>query len=61
MRAVQLTAYGNPVEGLKYVDIREPDAPGPNQLLIAVEFSRSTRATSCSHKASTECAPRFQP
>ncbi|MGA9720958.1 MAG: zinc-dependent alcohol dehydrogenase family protein [Candidatus Binatus sp.] len=39
MRAVQLTAYGNPVEGLKYVDIREPDAPGPNQLLIAVEFS----------------------
>jgi len=28
MRAVQLTAYGNPVEGLKYVDIPAPDAPG---------------------------------
>ena len=39
MRAVQLTAYGNPVEGLKYVDIPAPDAPGPNQVLIGVEFS----------------------
>src|ERR1700676_4501553 len=39
MRAVQLTAYGNPVEGLKYVDIPEPDAPGPNQVLIGVEFA----------------------
>src|SRR6202008_3076180 len=39
MRAVQLTAYGNPVEPLKYVDIPEPDAPGPNQVLIGVEFS----------------------
>ena len=39
MRAVQLTAYGDPLEGLKYVDIPEPDAPGPNQVLIAVEFS----------------------
>ena len=39
MRAVQLIAYGNPVEGLKYVDIPAPDAPGPNQVLIGVEFS----------------------
>src|ERR1700722_17399299 len=39
MRAVQLTAYGNPLEGLKYVDIPEPEAPGPNQVLIGVEFS----------------------
>jgi NADPH:quinone reductase-like Zn-dependent oxidoreductase len=39
MRAVQLTTYGNPVEGLKYVDIPAPDAPGPNQVLIGVEFS----------------------
>jgi NADPH:quinone reductase-like Zn-dependent oxidoreductase len=38
MRAVQLTAYGNPVEGLKYVDIPAPDAPGPNQVLVGVEF-----------------------
>jgi NADPH:quinone reductase-like Zn-dependent oxidoreductase len=39
MRAVQLTAYGNPIEGLQYVNIPEPEAPGPNQVLIAVEFS----------------------
>jgi NADPH:quinone reductase-like Zn-dependent oxidoreductase len=38
MRAVQLTAYGNPVEGLKLVDIPAPDAPGPNQVLLGVEF-----------------------
>ena len=36
MRAVQLTAFGNPVDGLEYVDIPEPDAPGPNQVLIGV-------------------------
>jgi len=39
MRAVQLTAFGNPVDGVKYVDIPEPDAPGHNQVLIGVEFS----------------------
>src|SRR5579862_8298011 len=39
MRAVQLTAYGNPIEGLQYVNIPEPEAPGPNQALIGVEFS----------------------
>jgi len=39
MRAVHLTAYGNPVESLKYVDIPAPDAPGPNQVLIGIEFS----------------------
>ena len=39
MRAVQLTAFGNPVDGVRYVDIPEPDAPGPNEVLIGVEFS----------------------
>jgi NADPH:quinone reductase-like Zn-dependent oxidoreductase len=39
MRAVQLIAYGNPLEGLKYVDLPEPEVPGPNQVLIGVEFS----------------------
>ncbi|HEV3417245.1 MAG TPA: zinc-dependent alcohol dehydrogenase family protein [Pirellulales bacterium] len=39
MRAVQLTAYGDPLEGLKYLDIPTPPAPGPNQVLIGVEFS----------------------
>src|SRR5580700_5478087 len=39
MRAVQLTAFGNPVDGLECVDIPEPDTPGPNQVLIGVEYS----------------------
>jgi NADPH:quinone reductase-like Zn-dependent oxidoreductase len=39
MRAVHLTAFGNPLDGLEYVDIPEPGAPGPNQVLIGVEFS----------------------
>src|SRR6201987_437141 len=39
MRAVQLTSFGDPVDGLQCVDIPEPDAPGPNQVLIGVEFS----------------------
>src|SRR3984957_8781422 len=39
MRAVQLIAYGDPIEGLKYVDMPEPEAPAPDQVLIAVEFS----------------------
>jgi hypothetical protein len=44
MRIVQLMAYGNPVEGLKYVDIPAPDAPGPNQRTdVLSEFRPSTR------------------
>jgi NADPH:quinone reductase-like Zn-dependent oxidoreductase len=39
MRAIQLIAYGDPVEGLKYVDIPEPEAPRPSEVLIGVEFS----------------------
>jgi NADPH:quinone reductase-like Zn-dependent oxidoreductase len=39
MRAVQLTSFGDPINGLQYVDIPEPDPPGPNQVLIGVEFS----------------------
>jgi NADPH:quinone reductase-like Zn-dependent oxidoreductase len=39
MRAVHLTAYGNPTDGLEYVDIAEPVAPGPGQVLLGVEFS----------------------
>ena len=39
MRAVQLTAFGEPVECLEFVQIKEPPAPGPGQVLIGVEFS----------------------
>ena len=39
MRAVQLRSFGNSIEGLEYVDIPDPGAPGPNQVFIGVEFS----------------------
>src|SRR5260370_18884840 len=39
MRAVQLTSFGNPVDGPEDVNLPEPAAPGPNQVLIGVEFS----------------------
>lgn len=38
MRAIHLTSFGNP-QGLEYVQIQEPPAPGPGQVLIGVEFS----------------------
>jgi hypothetical protein len=57
MHAVQLTAFGNPVDGLEYVDMPEPDAPGPNQVLIGIE----SRTTSVSHGAPTHSALRFKP
>ena len=61
MRAVQLTAFGNAVEGLEYVDIPEPDAPGPDQVLLASNFPQSTRTTSWSPRASMRSVPRFPP
>ena len=39
MRAIHLTTFGNPLEGLQFVHIPEPAAPGPGQVLIGVEFS----------------------
>src|SRR5216684_2586762 len=39
MRAVQLTAYGSPGEGLKFVDIPEPVPPRANQVLLGIEYS----------------------
>jgi NADPH:quinone reductase-like Zn-dependent oxidoreductase len=39
MRAIHLTAFGDPAQGLEFVQIQEPAAPGPGQALIGVEFS----------------------
>ena len=39
MRAVHLTAYGNPIDGIEFVEIPEPPEPGANQVLVGVEFS----------------------
>ncbi|EUC12234.1 zinc-dependent alcohol dehydrogenase family protein [Paraburkholderia hospita] len=39
MRAIQNTAFGNPVETLSLVDLLEPTAPGPDEVLIAMEYA----------------------
>src|SRR5258708_10378483 len=39
MRAVHLTAYGNPIDGIEFVEIPETPEPGVNQVLVGVEFS----------------------
>jgi NADPH:quinone reductase and related Zn-dependent oxidoreductases len=61
MRAVQLTAYGDPLESLKYVDIPAPVAPGPNQVLIAVEFSPLNQSDLLLARGIYGTRPLFQP
>jgi NADPH:quinone reductase-like Zn-dependent oxidoreductase len=39
MRAIQNTAFGDPVETLKLVDLPEPANPGPDEVLIAMEYA----------------------
>jgi NADPH:quinone reductase-like Zn-dependent oxidoreductase len=39
MRALQISAYGDPLEVLKLVDIPEPGAPGAGEVLIDVELA----------------------
>lgn len=39
MRAIHLTAFGNPAQGLEFVQIQEPAPPSPGHALIGVEFS----------------------
>ncbi len=39
MRAIHLSAYGNPIDGLGMVDVPEPKAPGANEVLVAIEYS----------------------
>ena len=39
MRAAQLIAYGNPVDGLQFAEVAEASAPGAGEVLIAVEYS----------------------
>src|ERR1700730_10414236 len=34
MRAVHLTAYGNPIDGIEFVEIPEPPEPSANQVLV---------------------------
>ena len=39
MRALQISAYGDPLEVLELVDIPEPGAPGMGEVLIDVELA----------------------
>jgi NADPH:quinone reductase-like Zn-dependent oxidoreductase len=39
MRAVHLSTYGNPIDGLDMADVPEPKAPGANEVLVAIEYS----------------------
>ena len=39
MKAIQLQAFGAPAEVVKLVDIPDPGAPGPDEIVIALEAS----------------------
>src|SRR6266478_9409457 len=39
MRALQISAYGDPLNVLELVDIPEPGVPGPGEVLIDVELA----------------------
>jgi NADPH:quinone reductase-like Zn-dependent oxidoreductase len=36
---IQITAYGDPLSGLEWVDMPEPAAPGAGEVLIGVEYA----------------------
>ena len=39
MKVIHLTAYGNPAENLKMVEVPEPNALSPNEALVRVEYA----------------------
>ena len=39
MRAIQNTAYDNPLESLRLVDLPEPPKPAPDEVVIAMEYA----------------------
>ena len=39
MRAIQLVSYGDPLEGLRLVEIPEPEAPRKGEVLVGVEYA----------------------
>ncbi|WP_394830466.1 zinc-dependent alcohol dehydrogenase family protein [Pendulispora rubella] len=39
MRAVLLTAFGNPIDTLKFTEVPEPPPPGPGEVLVAMLFA----------------------
>src|SRR5258708_12799238 len=39
MKAIHLTAYGNPAQNLRMVEVSEPNAPSPGEALVRMEFA----------------------
>ena len=39
MKAIHLTAYGNPAQNLKMVEVSEPDAPSDGEAVVRVEYA----------------------
>ena len=39
MKAIHLTAYGNPAQNLKMVEVSEPNAPSAGEAVVRVEYS----------------------
>src|SRR5437879_12241024 len=39
MKAIHLTAYGNPAQNLRIVEISEPNAPSAGEALVRMEFA----------------------
>jgi len=39
MKAIHLTAYGNPAQNLKMVEVSEPNTPSANEALVRMEYA----------------------
>src|SRR6266699_1324741 len=39
MKSIHLTAYGNPAENLKLVEVSEPNAPSAGEALVRMEYA----------------------
>src|SRR5207249_2373389 len=39
MKAIHLTAYGNPAQNLRMVEVSEPNAPSAGEALVRVEYA----------------------
>ena len=39
MKAIHLTAYGNPVQNLQMVEVPEPNAPSAGEALVRMEYA----------------------
>src|SRR5436190_19016037 len=39
MKAIHLTAYGNPAQSLRMVEVSEPNTPSANEALVRMEYA----------------------